>query len=116
MPHVVFDSKLDLEVIWENMEKVLLKEPHIIRFNDIFLNNNKNSILIDTTVIDSCHQNFFIQILGNNEKTTIRLYPLTDPEKTMGVKRSLAIVAANLSKIFPNIKVSKTNISEFLIS
>lgn len=90
-----------------NVKKKMLQR--IIRFLIINLEIQPQSYSPEEFVTRLCN-------LGNNEKTTIRLYPLTDPEKTMGVKRSLAIVAANLSKIFPNIKVSKTNISEFLIS
>jgi hypothetical protein len=43
------------------------------------------------------------------------LYPGTDPEKTDGVKTSLGYMAKIIQKAFPDLKISKTNIGEFII-
>jgi hypothetical protein len=53
-------------------------------------------------------------IHAKSDKTTIRLDPLTDPEKTPGVKMALALMAKMLLKHFPNLTVIQTNIQEFL--
>jgi hypothetical protein len=58
---------------------------------------------------------FYILINPKSDKTSIRLDPLTDPEKTSGVKMALALMAKKVLKHFlPDLKVAQTNIQEFL--
>jgi len=49
--------------------------------------------LIPVVVIDKLHQQFLIEISTRKDKTTIRLFTGTDPEKTDGVKMSLGLTA-----------------------
>lgn len=91
-----------------------IKEPYIIKLNDLFLSQNKKSALVSAISIDEKNQQFLIEIFAKEEKTTIRLYPETDPEKTSGVKTSLGCLGIMMQTIFPQIKISKTNISEFI--
>ena len=86
----------------------------LIKVENIFVDKHNRSALLPTVVIDEEKQNFFIEILANIEKTTVRLFPLTDPIKTKGVKTALALTAFQLMKFYPNSKISKTNIDEFL--
>ena len=65
-------------------------------------------------VIDKSHQEFLIEISTTELKTTIRLYPGTDPEKTDGVKSSMALLSKLLLKIFPDTKIIRSNIFEFI--
>ena len=46
------------------------------------------------------------------EKTTIRLYPKTDPEKTEGVLMALSMLGKLILDIFPDAHVTKTNIEK----
>ena len=114
MPHVVFDKKINLELVSEEFQEKILKEPFLIKILDVFLDRKKRVALIPTVVIDNLHQQFFIEISTRTDKTTIRLFPGTDPEKTDGVKMSLGLVAKIIQEINPNHKVTKTNIKEFL--
>ncbi len=52
---------------------------------------------------------------SKEEQTTIRLYPGTDPEKTKGVKISMAYLANMMQKAFSGIAISRTNIGEFIL-
>ena len=115
MPHVVFDEKVDLESFSEGFEEIILKKPFLIKLSDVFLDGKKRTALITTVVIDSLHQQFFIEISSRKDKTTIRLFTGTDPEKTDGVKKSLGMVATIIQEINPNLKITKTNIREFLL-
>jgi hypothetical protein len=114
MPHIVFDRKIDLAVFAEKFEPFMAKEPNIIKLDDLFLSKSKKSALIQAVSIDEKNQQFLIEISAKEEKTTIRLYPGTDPEKTAGVKRSMGYLGQMIQKTFPQIKISKTNISEFI--
>ena len=114
MPHVVFDKKIDLEVFSKQFQEIILKEPFLIKLLDVFLDRKKRVALIPTVVIDSLHQQFFIEISTRQNKTTVRLFPGTDPEKTEGVKMSLGLAAKTIHKINLNHRITKTNIKEFL--
>ena len=114
MPHVVFDKKIDLEVFSKYFEETIIKEPFLIKLTDVFLDRKKRVALIPTVVIDSLHQQFFIEISTRQDKTTVRLFPGTDPKKTDGVRISLGLVAKTIHEINPNHRITKTNIKEFL--
>lgn len=115
MPHIVFDKTINLDTLYADFVPFVTKEPYIIKLNDLFLSKNKKSALIPTVVIDEKNQQFLIEIFAKEEKTTIRLYPGTDPEKTDGVKTSLGCMAKIIQKTFPDLKISKTNIGEFIL-
>ena len=88
----------------------------MIKILNVFLDLKKRVALIPTVVIDNLHQQFFIEISTRKDKTTIRLFPGTDPEKTDGVKMSLGLTAKIIQEINPNHRVTRTNIKEFLLS
>ena len=114
MPHVVFDKKIDLEIFSKQFQETILKEPFLIKLLEVFLDRKKRVALIPTVVIDSLHQQFFIEVSTRQDKTTVRLFPGTDPEKTDGVRMSLGLAAKTIHKINPNHRITKTNIKEFL--
>ena len=116
MPHVVFDKKINLLDFSKSFVPIFQKTPILIKISSIFVEQNGLSALLPTVVIDESHQEFLIEISTTKEKTTVRLYPGTDPEKTDGVKSSLALLSNSLEKIFPEVKIIRSNIFEFLES
>ncbi len=76
---------------------------------------SKKSALVSTIVIGEKNRQFLIEIFAKEQKTTVRLYPGTDPEKTDGVKISLGYMARIIQKTFPGMIISKTNIGEFIL-
>ena len=115
MPHVVFDKKIDLEVFSKEFQEKIIKKPFLIKILDVFLDRKKRVALIPTVVIDKSHQQFFIEISTRQDKTTIRLFPGTDPEKTDGVKMALGLVAKIIQETNPNHRITRTNVREFLL-
>ena len=91
MPHVVFDKMIDLSMFSEKFREIFQKEPMLIKVENIFTDRHKRLALLPAVVIDSQNQNFLIEINVKEEKTTVRLYPKTDPEKTEGVLAALSI-------------------------
>jgi len=114
MPHVVFDKKIDLFNLSKNFVPIFQKDPILIKIQSIFVEQNGQCALLPTIVIDKFHQEYLIEISTTDVKTTIRLYPGTDPEKTDGVKTSMALMSKFLIKIFPDVKIIRSNIYEFL--
>jgi hypothetical protein len=55
MPHIIIEGrKINFESIYVNFNKMVeRKDNHIIKFDDVFLNQSKDLILIKTTVIEN---------------------------------------------------------------
>jgi len=114
MPHVVFDRKIDLESFSRAFVETIIRKPLLIKLLDVYTDKAKRTALIPAVVIDDMHQQFLIEISTRKDKTTIRLFPGTDPEKTNGVKTSLGLTAKIIQEMNPSFKITKTNIAEFL--
>ena len=116
MPHVVFDQKLNLSEFANQFEEKILKTPSLVKLQNIYVDKAERSALVSSVVIDTYHRQFFIEIVTRENKTTVRLFPLTDPEKTDGVKRSLGLLSNLIQKSNPIFVITKTNIDEFLVN
>ena len=115
MPHVVFDKEVDLEYFSKEFKETILKKPFLIKLLNVYTDKEKRTALVPAVVIDKLHQQFFIEISTRKDKTTVRLFPGTDPEKTDGIKMSLGLTAKTIQEINPNLKITRTNIARFLI-
>ncbi len=125
MPHIVLTNVSDLEIFYNDFKKDVLiiknekdQTNTIIRFEEIFINQLKNLILIKTVVIENTNQpqTYYIMITKkSNNQITIRLDPLTNPKnKTDAVKISLAKISKQYKKLDPAISISKTNLEQYL--
>lgn len=125
MPHIVLTNVSDLEIFYNDFKKDVLiiknekdQTNTIIRFEEIFINQLKNLILIKTVVIENTNQpqTYYIMITKkSNNQITIRLDPLTDPKnKTDAVKISLANISKQYKKLDPAISIGKTNLEQYL--
>jgi len=114
LPHVVFDKKIDLKKFYTSFEKIIQSKPIMIKIQNVFIDKNEQRLLLPTLVIESENQHFLIEINAKDNKTTIRLFPETDPEKTIGVKTAMGLLTLKLLEIFTTIKIIKTNISDFI--
>ena len=88
----------------------------IVRIEDYFINQRGDILLAKAVSVDQKPQSFYIMVMNREDKTTIRLDPTTDPEKTYRVKTALALMAKRIQEIEKshNLYVSKTNIQEFI--
>ncbi len=114
MPHAVFDKKINLTEFSSHFKKLMQKESELIKLEDVYVNKETWSALIPAVVIDEQHQNFLIEISTTEQKTTVRLYPGTDPIKTKGVKKAMGFVAKMIQDTNPDAKIIRTNIGDFI--
>lgn len=119
MPHIVLSGSISLSNVFEHMYKMLFKDQKsniIVRIEDYFINQRGDILLAKAVSVDQKPQSFYIMVMNREDKTTIRLDPTTDPEKTYGVKTALALMAKRIQEIEKshNLYVSKTNIQEFI--
>jgi len=113
MPHVVLDKKLNLFDFSILFKPIFQKSP-LIKIQKIYVSSDGSNALFSTIVMDDSHHEFFIQVMTNDNRTTIRLLPLTDPEKTDAVKQSLANLAIEIQKFYPDMKIIKSNLWDYL--
>ena len=118
MPHVVLSGEYDFTRIYRQLKKKIhnIECTTIIKYDDSFINNDNNLILIKTIVIENQKaQSFYIMVMQKEQQLTIRLDPLTDPTKTNAVKKSLGMLAKELLNNNKDLKVTKTNLNEFIV-
>ena len=119
MPHIVLSGSILLSNTFKQMNKVLFKDQKsnvIVRIENFFINQRCDVILSKAIAIDQKTQSFFIVVTNRENKITIRLDAITDPEKTHGVKIAIALMAKRIQDIekTSDLYVSKTNIQEFI--
>lgn len=119
MPHIVLSGSIQLGNTFKQMNKMLFKDQKsnvIVRIENFFINQRCDIILSKAIAIDQKTQSFYIVVMNRENKITIRLDPITDPEKTDGVKIALALMAKRIRDIekISDLYVSKTNIQEFI--
>lgn len=114
MPHIAFDKKIDLMDFSKKFIPIFQKEPILIKITTIFVDKENLTALLPTVAISDSQQQYLIEISTSKSKTTIRLYPPTDPEKTDSVKTSMALLAKQMINHYPDFEITKTNLSEYI--
>ncbi len=120
MPHIVLSGgSISLSKIFAHMQKILFKDQKsniIVRIENCFINQPGDIILVKVVAVDQKPQSFYVMVMNKEDKITIRLDPMTDPEKTDGVKIALALIAKRVQEIekLRNLYVTKTNIQEYI--
>lgn len=117
MPHIVIEGSLQLESFFKTYAPCVHALPGgALKLMDAFLNQTGSSMLIEAIAAEGGPPNrFFVQILQHDQKTTVKLYPGSDPEKTPGVKKLLALVAHQLIAGFAGTAYGPTNLKDYLL-
>jgi hypothetical protein len=119
MPHVVIEDAADLVTACKGIAtpQVVRDGSQILKVIDLYLNRVAHTALVDCVVVekgDGSSQSFFVQLAQKERQITVRLLPATDPEKTVGVKRVMALIAQQIRATVAGSRFGKTNLQEFL--
>ena len=116
MPHVVLNGDIKIREVFENLDPVnIANKQEVLRTLKKFIDIEEHTILIEGLTIERGKKNNFLCMLNSREDgLVIRLYPTFEVEKTAGVKKILAKIAIQIIEKFPNLKIGKTNLQEFL--
>ena len=116
MPHVVIEEALDLTIASQGVELTGVRNgSEILKVVDVYLNRSGRTALVDCVVVEQGRsQSFFVQLSQKDRQITVRLLPATDPEKTVGVKRIMGLIARQLHHSAAGSRFGKTNLQEFL--
>ena len=117
MPHVTIDGPVQIDRIEARFEPILYQEgTRIIKVSKLYREKGGRSALLETVTVEAGHQQkFFVQLAVRDDRLTVRLEPLTDPEKTSAVRIAIALVARRILDWEPGTRYGNTNIGEFLI-
>jgi len=116
LPHVVLNGKATIENIFKELKPLMIRNQNsILKTTDVYLEREKNVILIDSLAIDADKKTVFLAMIsGRYDGVVVRLYPKIDVEKTEGVKKILAELAKQLIATFPELKIGETNLDNYL--
>ncbi|HEX4403455.1 MAG TPA: hypothetical protein VH560_01415 [Polyangia bacterium] len=116
MPHVVIEEAVDVATASRSVVLTAARtDGEILKVVDVFVNRAGLTALVDCVVVeDGRSQAFFVQLAQKGRQITVRLLPATDPEKTPGVKRVMALIAKQVQAASAGSHFGKTNLQEFL--
>lgn len=116
MPHVVLLGKVSVEDIFKELKPIFVRdEKMILKTSELYLERDKNSILIDSLAIEGNRKVVFLAMIsGRGDGVVVRLFPKVEVEKTDGVKRILAELAKQITVKFPELVVAETNLQSYL--
>jgi len=117
MPHILLEGPVDLISFFTRYEPLIQNTSgEILKLQTAFINQARNTVLIEALAVEAGPPNrFFVQVGNKDRKTTVRIYPGSDPEKTPGTKKLLALVAKQLKDQSPDIEYGSTNLKDFLL-
>lgn len=117
MPHIVLENINNTKEAFDSVNSFAQKiDGGMLKVMDKYINANEQTALIDSLAIENGkNQNFFMQLSQKKSSLTIRLLPLTDPEKTKGVKTIMAAIAKQIKDANSEIVYGKNNLEDFLI-
>ena len=116
MPHIVIEEAPDLGIACQGIKSSVVRNgSEILKVVDVYINRSSHTALIDCVVVEEGRsQAFFVQLSQKDRQITVRLLPATDPEKTTGVKRVMALIAMQIQEATVGSRFGKTNLQEFL--
>lgn len=117
MPHVVLENINSASVAFDNVVTFTIRiDGGVLKVTDKYLNSDQNKALVESLAVENGNnQSFFVELSQKQTSLTIRLLPLTDPEKTPGVKMIMAMLAKQIKDLNPGVSYGKTNLQDFLL-
>jgi len=116
LPHVVLEGPITIDGVARTFAPFVARDQDlIIKAERFYREKDARAALVEMVVVEAGHtQKFFIQLSPRESGLTVRLEPLTDPEKTTGVRRALARLAHALCAA-SGASYGRSNIEEYLI-
>ena len=113
MPNVTIEGPVDLrQIVIRRPEMFLRDQDGIKRVSEYYINTDCSKLLLEALVIEpGKKQQFFFQVCKKTDGAIIRLEPISEAEKTPGVKRLMGQVAFAIRSLFPGSRYGKNNIS-----
>ena len=116
LPDVVLSGAITIDECQRHFTPFVRRDGEcIVKAERFYRERDGQAALVEMLVVDRGHaQKFFIHLSRRDGGVTVRLEPLTDPEKTPGVRRALAAVAELYARA-TGCDYGTSNIRDYLI-
>jgi len=113
MPHVVIEGVTDLAAFARGWTPIVLRHGgDILRADQLLLSQDARACLIDALCVEAGRkQPFYIKLAVHDRgSATVRIDPMTHPERSEGVRALIAHVGTLLLRATPGGRVGATNL------
>jgi len=112
MPHVVIAGRVDLTRYARDFKALVLRaDGDVLRADALYLERSGRAALIEALAVEAGRKlPFYVKISMHSERATVRIDPLTHPERSEGVKRIVAAIGADLLRHTPGAQIEVTNL------
>ena len=113
MPHVVIEGSLDLAEFARSFEPILLRrEGDVLRADALYLERGGRSLLLEALVVEAGRKaSFYIKIAAHDRgSVTVRVDPMTHPDRSAGVRELVARVGQALLAFAPQARLARANV------
>jgi hypothetical protein len=116
VPHILVEGSIALaELARRHAPFAARSGGAIVKCDHFYLESGGRTALVETLVSDAGHtQRFFVRLQARDDGVMVRCEPLTDPEKSPGVKRALALVASRVRAACGG-RYGVTNLADYLV-
>jgi hypothetical protein len=113
MPHVVVEGVADLSVFARGFRPFVVRRgADILRGDHLYVSSDARACLIEALCVEAGRkQPFYVKIAVHDRgSATVRVDPMTHPERSDGVRDLIAYVGALLLRATPGGRVGVTNL------
>ncbi len=118
MPHIILNGNVSIVEIGRKFPVIKEEKTEwLIKIDEVYVERSGGRALMPTVVVEEGHsQTYYIRISVNESSgfLTVRLDSSTDPIKTRGVKRSIAVVAETIVQLTDGIGIHRHNLEGYL--
>ena len=113
MPHLVIYGRVDLDAFVRSFSPVLIRHgKDVLRADRVYVEREHRDVLIEALVIEAGRKlPFYVKISRHDDGTaTLRIDPLTHPERSDGVRELVTRLAEAWLTTVPDATVRATNL------
>jgi len=113
MPHAVIAGECDLAAFAQAWTPLVVRRGgDVLRADQAYLERGGRALLLEALCIEAGRKQPFYVKLSTHDRgtTTVRIDPMTHPERSEGVRALVAEIAARLLAVTPGARVETTNL------
>ncbi len=113
MPHVVIEGEVDLAAWARALEPLLLRRGgDVLRTTGTYVERDGDAVLVEALAVESGRKTpFYVQVVRHDRgSVTVRVDPMTHPDRSDGVREIVAAVAARLLAHAPGLRVARATV------
>jgi hypothetical protein len=114
VPHAVIAGDCDLAAFARDWTPLVIRRgADVLRADQLYLERGARTVLIEALCVESGRkQPFYVKISSHDRgTTTVRIDPMTHPERSDGVRALVAEIAARLLASTRGARVETTNLT-----